>query len=71
MRTKSSLQRRPLQGEHEITNKTKTNVTSMEPVAPINEGYKFNEPEDSLPNRVCTLMEELENTQTRITSFED
>ena len=47
------------------------NVTSMEPGAPINEGYQYNEPGDSLPNRARTLMEELENTQTKITGRED
>jgi SOS-response transcriptional repressor LexA len=47
------------------------NVTSMEPGAPINEGYQYNEHGDSLPNRARTLMEELENTQTKITGRED
>ena len=43
----------------------------MEPVTPINEGYQYNEPGTSLPNRAHTLMEELENTQTKITGRED
>ena len=35
------------------------NVTSMEPGAPINEGYQYKEPGDSLLNRAHMLMEEL------------